>query len=236
MDAAKSRTLAAATLLLGAAVVFAGDAPVRRVDERLLPTGLGEKQKATLVDFLASVKKPDRFIPASAKIIGTGALSLDPNPVPDAEIKEYLTSIVPFRPQAKDKPPDRAELFWYRPNPKRGLPGVTIRRVVNLESGEQVGEPEVLFNYPTPLAREELVGAVKIARAKIEKLNELFRDAEAGDVEVVPLIEQIKVSGAADGAPGDRVVNLQFLKKSTAARASVNVNLTRETVRDVSAP
>jgi hypothetical protein len=163
-------------------------------------------------------------------------VSLDPNPVPGAEIKEYLTSIVPYRAAASDKPPEKVEIYWYRPNPKRGSPGVTVRRVVDLATGEPAGEPEILFNYPTPLAREELIEAVKIARAKNEKVEELCRDSEAGDIDVSPLVTTIKVTGVPDGAPGDRVVNLQFLKKSTAARANLFVNLTRGTVRDPGAP
>ncbi len=225
----------AVALMFGAAAL-AGDGPPRGVDERLLPAGLGDKQKANLATFLAGVKKPERFIPESAKVVGEGAVALDPNPVPGAEVKEYLTSVVPHRPRAKDKPPDRAEVYWYRPNPKRGSPGVTVRRVVNLETGQEVGEPEVLFNYPTPLSREELAEAVRLARAKDEKVAELCRDAEEGDVEVTPLVSQVKVAGVPEGAPGDRVANLQFLKRSTAARASVFVNLTRETVRAPGAP
>jgi hypothetical protein len=221
----------AAALLLGAAALGGDDAPRRRVDERLLPSVLTEKQKTTLADYLAGVKKPDRFIPESARFVGEGAGSLDPNPVPGAEIKEYLTSVVPYRAAAPDKPPERVAVYWYRPNPKRGAPGVTVRRVVDLETGRPVGEPEVLFNYATPLSREELTEAVKLARAKDEKVEALCRDAERGDVEVSPLVAPVKVAGVPDGEPGDRVVNLQFLRKSTGARASVNVNLTKETVR-----
>ena len=197
---------------------------------------LSDSKNTTLANYLANVKKPDRFIPESARVVGEGPVSLDPNPVPGAEIKEYLTSIVPYRPTAKDKPPEKVEIYWYRPNPKRGLPGVTIRRVVDAGDGRAAGEPEVLFNYPTPLSREELVEAVKLARDKNAAVGELVRDAEQGDVVVSPLVTSIKVSGTPDGAPGDRVVNLQFLRKSTAARANVVVNLTRGTLRDPNAP
>jgi hypothetical protein len=231
------QAFAAATVLLAAVIASAGDGESpRRVDERLLPSGLNDAQKAKLANFLASVKRPERFIPESARVITEAPVALDPNPVPGAEIKEYLTSIVPYRAQAKDKPPEKVEVYWYRPNPKKGAPGVTVRRVVDLSTGDPVGEPEVLFNYPTPLAREELDEAVKIARDKNEKVTELCRDAERGDVEVTPLVSPIKVPGLAAGAPGDRVVNLQFLRKSTMARVSVLVNLTRETVRDPGAP
>jgi hypothetical protein len=216
-------------------LLFGAD-EARRVDERLLPAGLSDSQKTTLANYLASVKKPDRFIPESARVVGQAAFSLDPNPVPGAEIKEYLTSIVPYRPTTRDKAPNKVAIYWYRPNPKQGLPGVTIRRVVDLSTGAATGEPEVLFNYPTPLSREELGEAVKLAREKNDKVGELVRDAEQGDVVVSPLVATIKVSGTPDGAPGDRVVNLQFLRKSTAARANVVVNLTRATVRDPGAP
>jgi hypothetical protein len=228
--------LAAVSLLLGAGVALAGEGDRPRVDERLLPSGLTENQKTALANYLAAVKKPDRFIPESARVVGAGSISLDPNPVPGAEIKEYLTTIVPYRPTAKDKPPEKVEIYWYRPNPKKGSPGVTIRRVVDLATGESTGEPEVLFDYPTPLSREELAEAIKLARDKNDKVGELFRDAERGDVVVSPLVTSIKVAGAPYGTPGDRVVNLQFLKKSTMARANTIVNLTRETVRDPGTP
>jgi hypothetical protein len=229
--------LSPAAFFFAAALTLAadGDSP-RRIDERLLPSGLTDNQKTTLANYLASVKRPERFIPESARVIADGSVSLDPNPVPGAEIKEYLTSIVPYRPQGNDKPPEKVEVYWYRPNPAKGKPGVTIRRVVDLATGESVGEPDVLFNYPTPLSREELDDAVKLARQKNEKVAALCRDAEQGDVEVTPLVSVIKVSGLPDGAPGDRVANLQFLRKSTMSRVSAIVNLTRESVRDAGAP
>jgi hypothetical protein len=216
-------------------LLFGAD-EARRVDEGLLPSGLSDKQKTTLAGYLAAVKKPERFIPESARVVGEGTVSLDPNPVPGAEIKEYLTSIVPYRPTAKGKGPEKVEIYWYRPNPKKGSPGVTIRRVVDLATGEPAGEPEVLFNYPTPLSREELSEAVNLARDKNDRVGELVRDAEQGDIVVSPLVSLIKVAGTPDGAPGDRVVNLQFLRKSTTARANVVVNLTQATVREPGAP
>jgi hypothetical protein len=228
---------AAVAALLPAIALAAGEGETRRrVDERLLPSSLTETQKATLANYIASVKQPDRFIPESARVVGDSSVALDPNPVPGAAIKEYLTSIVPYRSATKDKPPERVEIYWYRPNPKKGAPGVTIRRVIDLASGQPVGEAEVLFNYPTPLSREELNEAVKIAREKNEKIGDLCRDSEEGDVVVTSLVSPIKVAGAPDGTPGDRVVNLQFLKKSSMARGNVIVNLTKGAVRDPSAP
>jgi hypothetical protein len=229
--------LAVVCLLLGSARVSAGDGDTRgRVDERLLPSGLTDNQKTNLANYLAGVKKPERFIPELARVVGDGAVSIDPNPVPGAEIKEYLTSIVPYRARAKDKPPEKVEVYWYRPNPKQGSPGVTVRRVVDLATGKPDGEPDILFNYPTPLSREELSEAAKTARAKNDKVSALVRGAEEGDVVVSPLVTLIKVTGAPYGTPGDRVVNLQFLKKSTGDRANVIVNLTKGTVHDPSAP
>jgi hypothetical protein len=224
-------------LLFGLPLARAGEGEKsRRVDERLLPPGLTDSQKTNLANYLAGVKKPERFIPESARVVGEGSVSIDPNPVPGAEIKEYLTSIVPHRPTAKDKAPDKVEIYWFRPNPKQGAPGVTVRRVVDLATGNPVGEPEILFNYPTPLSHEELVEAVKLARDKNDAVRDLWRDAEQGDVVVSPLTTRIAVTGSPDGSPGDRVVNLQFLRKSTGARANVIANLTRGTIRDPGAP
>src|SRR5262249_34585619 len=106
--------LSAAALLSAVTLAADGDSP-RRVDERLLPSGLTDSQKTTLANYLAAVKRPERFIPESARVISDGSVALDPNPVPGAEIKEYLTSIVPYRPQGKEKPPEKVEVYWYRP-------------------------------------------------------------------------------------------------------------------------
>jgi hypothetical protein len=225
--------LYAAFVLPGFASARAGEGDVNsRIDERLLPSSLTDAQRATLANYLASAKRPERFLPESARVVGASGVPLDPNPVPGAEIKEYLTAVVPYRPAAKDKPPDKVEVYWYRPNPKKGSPGVTVRRVVDLATGEPTGEPEVLFNYPTPLSREELAEAIRLAREKSEKVAGICRDAEPGDVEATPLATTIKVAGAPDGAPGDRVVNLQLLRKSTLGRVAVIVNLTSGAVRD----
>src|SRR5262249_18602820 len=158
---------------------------------------------------------------------------VDLNPGP-GEVKEYLSAVIPHEAADRRKGPDKADLYWFRPNPRKGSPGVTVKRVVDLGTGMQVGDPVVLINYLTPLAPEELSDALRIAREKSAAARALYAGREAQDVEVASLVHRITATGQPDGTPGDRVVNLQLRAKRTGQRASVMVNLTKETVRDVS--
>src|SRR5262249_7849282 len=119
---------------------------------------------------------------------------------------------------------------------KQGSPGVTVRRVVDLGTGEAVGEPEVLFNHATPLTREERDEAIKLAREKVPALKEFYAGAHEKEIEGAPLIPVTTASGQPDGSPGDRVVSLQFRKKDAPRRLTVMVNLTQQSARDANAP
>jgi hypothetical protein len=148
--------------------------------------------------------------------------------VPDgAEVKEYLAEILPHRTG------DKADVFWFRPNPKKGLPGITVKRVVDLATGKQVGEPAAIAGYPAPLTQEEREQAVKLARELSEKVKAVYAGVEDKDVEATALFEQVTAANATEGKPGDRVAILQVRRKGSPEVASVAVNLTQETVRDV---
>ena len=145
-----------------------------RADDRLIPADLSDAQKANLKKGLAAVEKPKRFVPERARIVGNTPDGLDLDPAPGAEVKEYLASVVPHAAADRKKGPEKADLYWYRPNPKKGLPGITVRRTVDLTTGELAGGPEVLFNHATPLAPEERDEAVAMARKKVPAVAELY--------------------------------------------------------------
>ena len=98
--------------------------------------------------FLDSHQKPDRYIPEGAKIVGTlpGGGELPPTTPPAAKpVKQYTVQIISHRPVPDQPEPSRVDVYYYRPNPERGRPGVTVKYTVDLNSGNQVGETEVLL-------------------------------------------------------------------------------------------
>jgi hypothetical protein len=222
-----SLALMGGTLALGAPV---------RADDRVIPADLGDGQKANLKKFLASREKPKQFLPEGAKVVGAPAEGVQLGTPQGAEVKEYLAAVVPHVAADRKKGPEKADIFWYRPNPNKGSPGVTIKRTIDLTTGEPVGPPQVLFNHATPLAPEERDEAVALARKQSRPVAELYNGAEEKDVEVAALVQVISAAGQPDGSPGDRVVSLQFHRKGTKQRAQVMVNLTKQTVRDPNNP
>src|SRR5262245_56204859 len=209
---------------------------VNAADDDLIPGSLPQAKREALSTFLAKVKedKPTQFIPPGAKLqsVTNTAVEIDVTPNKNAEVKEYLAEIVPQRAADRQKGPERAEVYWFRPNPKRGAPGITVKRVVDLTSGEQVGDTIVLLTRPTALTREVQAQAIALARNKSEKVKSLYDDAKDEDISVAALFDQVTVKGVPDGNVGDRVVNLQFRRKGAQEVVSVNVNVTQETVRE----
>jgi hypothetical protein len=219
-------------LFLGAALFLGAG----RADESVIPANLTESQKANLKKALAAEEKPKQFIPDKAKFVGTPPEGLDRAPTPGVEIKQYLAAIVPYTTTDPKKTPEKAYVYWYRPNPKQGSPGVTVRRVVDLNTGQMLGEPEVLFNHATPVAAEERTEAIRLAREKIPAVRDLYAGADEKDIAIDALVQVISTTGLPEGAPGDRVVSLQFRKKDTTRRTTVMVNLTQQTACDANAP
>src|SRR5262249_8944498 len=183
-----------------------------------------------LTKFLSSLARPKRLIPEGSRAVGFAALS--PEMTREGTIREHLTAIIPERPTAAQPEPRRAEIFWYRYSPTKGKPGVTVKRVVDLSSGKQVGETEVFADYPTPLARAEVNEAIQLAREKSEKVKALYRQADTSNVRVDDLLAEYGAGAPGFAGPGDRVVNLQFHDENAPGFVSVEVNLTRRTVAD----
>lgn len=201
-----------------------------------IPDSLTPKKKQALEKFLAGLEKPRRFIPEKAKVVSLPAaapvaIDLSP-PVAGEKVNEYLAEILPQRAADRDKGPDRVDVYWFRPNPKKGAPGVTVKRVVDLNTGKQVGDTEVLLNYAAPLTREEEAQAIRLAREKSAKVKRLYKGVKEDAVQVGALFQQISAKGVPEGAPGDRVVTLEFRRKKSDDIVRVTVNLTQETLRE----
>jgi hypothetical protein len=223
-----SRRLAVTLGLFAVAVAAAADDPA-------LPASLPEKERQAVKRFLDGLPKPTRLIPPKARVTAYGpraAVEVDAEPA--GEVKEYLASIVPHR--AADKGgPARADVYHYRPNPKRGSPGVTVKRTVDLATGEAVGEPEVLLGYPAPITREEREQAIKLARDE-PTVKAIYAAApDEKDVEVAVLFETVSAEGVPGANVGDRVATLLYRTKGARPVAAAVVNLTQQTVRPQSA-
>jgi hypothetical protein len=202
-------------------------------DDEMIPEDLPRSSQKALKYFLSRRGRPKALFPAGARVVGTVPSYINlsaARAVTGPALVEHLAEVRPYPATDRKKGPDWAELYWYRPNPKGGA-GLTVKRVVDLRTGRPVGPPEVHFDCYAPLTRPERAQAIKLARSRTRKVRDLY--AAKGEIEVVALFEQISAENVPDGAPGDRVVNLQFRRRGSAAVVSVNVNVTRNTVREV---
>lgn len=183
------------------------------------PSNLPEAKRIVLDKFLAEREKPKKFLPPRFTIQsapGTAAaIDLDP----PGEVREFLSAIVPHRDAS------RADVYFFRPNPKKGTPGVTVKQTIDLTTGK-VGDPTVLTQYPAPLTREEEAAAVALARAGVPAVAALY--AAGGDVRAAALLETVTAPGLKGRMPGDRVVTLQFRKKGGRGVTTAAVNLTKD--------
>jgi hypothetical protein len=127
----------------------------------------------------------------------------------------------------------RVEVYYYRPNPEKGKQGITVRHTVDLTTGKEVGQTEVLLHRHTPMSREELAEAVDLAKEKSADVQALYKDR---DKKVRWEYLQLLINKKHETTePGDRVVRLVFtaaVPKGEAKPAPVRVivNLTKETV------
>src|SRR5689334_18664036 len=123
------RTLTALpfVLLTAAAVAPAADAD-------LVPSNLPADQKANLLRFLKDHEKPDRFIPQGAKVVRPPAAPDEPLPEapapPSTPIKQFTVQIMSHRPVPDRPEPKRVDVYYYRPNPSTGKPGITVKHTV----------------------------------------------------------------------------------------------------------
>jgi hypothetical protein len=226
-------------LMLAAAAGVLFTAPVRGLrasDKDLIPPRLPKEQRENLLRFLQDHEKPDRFIPADAKLVdsppATGETAS--KSTPSKPVKQYTVQIIPHRPVPGQQDAKRVDVYYYRPNPEKGKPGITVKHTVDLTTGKQVGQTEVLVKRHTPISREELAEAVELAREKSPAVQALYKERDDKAVQWEYL--QLKINRKQDThEPGDRVVRLVFTTPAAKDQASLGpvrviVNLTKGVV------
>src|SRR5262249_92704 len=130
-------TLATAALLLTAPRALPA------ADPDMIPPQLPKDQRENLLRFLQHHEKPDRFVPADAKTVTTGEQAppeLKAPPAPDKPVKQYMVQIQLQRPVPGQEEVKRVDVYYYRPNPVKGKPGITVKHTVDLTTGKQVGQ------------------------------------------------------------------------------------------------
>jgi hypothetical protein len=212
--------------------------PSAQVDDKMgarVPAGLSKEQETKLNTFLAAHAKPATLIPPGAKVVNLNGdevkddkrreLGLTANV--ERAIKQHLVEIRLRRPAGGQAPASIADVYYFRPNPQKGKKGVTVRLAVDLSTGQQAGQPEVILDYPLAFSREELAEAVTLAREKSKEVKEFY---QGHGEKAVTWDHKLPWILPKEGAhtTGERVVFLRFA--SGAAELRVTVNLTKESV------
>jgi len=207
--------------------------PVRADDKDVLPPRLLKEQRERLQRFLQDHEKPKRYIPEDAKAVDAQPTEAEKAiaATPERPIKQYTVQITSHRPVPGQEEVTRVDVYYYRPNPEKGKPGITVKHTVDLTTGQQIGPTEVLYKAHTPISREELAEAVALAREKSAAVQALYKDREEKAVqwEYLQLLIQRKREQL---EPGDRVVRLVFTisareNESPPPAVPVVVDLTR---------
>jgi hypothetical protein len=209
---------------------------LRAADDRELPSSFSDDQKANLARFLKSNEKPERYVPKGAKFIDSPPPEVDLQVTGTAEkpLKQYIAQVTPHRPTPDQEKIDRADVYFFRPNPEKGKPGITVKYTIDLSTGKPIGEAEVLTKAHTPVSREELNEAVTNAKEKVGAVKSLYEGRAADAVRWEYL--QMKISRKTDQfEPGDRVVRFVFTVPVEEGQKApdpvrVLVNLTKDTV------
>src|SRR5205085_2777098 len=129
-------------LRLAAVGLFVAVLPLlQAADERMLPRSLPKEQRANLLRFLRDHETPKRYVPKVAKIVDAPPSEADAEitATKDKPIKQYTVRIMPHRPVPGEKQPTLADVYFYRPNPAKGKPGITVKHTIDLTTGKQVG-------------------------------------------------------------------------------------------------
>jgi len=206
-------------------------------DKDLIPPQLSRSQQENLLRFLQQHEKPDRYVPPDAKVVSSQpGVTTVPNveTTPGKQIKQYTVQVTPHRPVPGQEEVRQVDVYYYRPNPDKGKPGITVKHTVDVTTGEAIGQTEVLLNHHTAISREELAEAVAMAQEKSPDVKALYqgRDKSAVRWEYLQMLVRIKTE---QSEPGDRVVRFVFTAAAPDGQAAPNpvavmVNLTKETV------
>lgn len=216
--------------------VAIGAGPLVAADKDLIPPQLSRSQQENLLRFLQQHDKPDRYVPPDAKVVSSqpGVVNI-PNveTPPGRSIKQYTVQITPHRPVPGQEEVKQVDVYYYRPNPEKGKPGITVKHTVDVTTGNAVGQTEVLLNHHTAMSRDELAEAVALAQEKSPEVKALYqgRDKTAVRWEYLQMLVSRKTE---QSEPGDRVVRFVFTAAAADGQApnpvAVMVNLTKETV------
>jgi len=187
--------------------LFVSLSVLHAADERLVPASLPKEQRDNLLQFLKSNETPTRYVPKGAKIVDVAPPPADAEitATKDKPIKQYTVQVTPHRPVPGQEKVTKADVYYYRPNPEKGKQGITVNQTVDLTTGKQIGETEVLTKAHTPVSREELAEAVAAVKENSEAVKALYQGREADAVRYEYWQMKInKKSGQFE--PGDRVV------------------------------
>jgi hypothetical protein len=180
-------------------------------DDDLIPKQFSREQRENIQRFLKDHEKPKQYIPSEAKIVGgqPGATEKLPEVKEGQSVKQYLVQIMPHRPVPGQEEVKRVDVFYYRPNPTKGKPGVTIKHTLDVTSGKEIGTTEVLLNGNKPLAREELSEAVELAKDNSDPVKALYKQYDKHSIHWEFL--QLTINKKQESLePGDRAVMLTF--------------------------
>jgi len=224
-------------LLTMAAAVTITNGPLYAADKDMIPPQLSRTQQENLLRFLQQHEKPNRYVPQDAKVVSSQpGVTTVPNVETTSghQIKQYTVQITPHRPVPGQEDVRQVDVYYYRPNPEKGKPGITIKHTVDVTTGEAVGQTEVLLNHHTAMSRDELAEAVALAQEKSPEVRALYqgRDKSAVRWEYLQMMIRRKTE---ESEPGDRVVRFVFTAAAVEgqpppAPVAVLVNLTKETV------
>src|SRR5262245_56739452 len=200
-------------------------------DKDVIPPRLPKEQRDHLQRLLKQHERPDRYVPADAKLVDAQPADVEPKGAAPNVIKQYLVQITPHRPVPGQDEVKQVDVYYYRPNPEKGKPGITVKHTVDVTTGNQVGQTEVLLNHHTPISRDELGEAVELTKEKSAEVIGLYQGPGAVRYEYLQLMVTRKNG---DLEPGDRAVRLVFTAAAAEGRPSgdpvrVIVNLTKGT-------
>src|SRR5258708_12068685 len=101
-------------------------------DQDLIPPKLPKEQRENLQRFLKDHEKPERYIPADAKLVDSQPTSAESSikSTPDKPIKQSTVHIIPHRPVPGQAEVKQVDVYYYRPHPEKAKPGITVRHTV----------------------------------------------------------------------------------------------------------
>jgi hypothetical protein len=223
--------------LLAAGLLLTALPALRAADERILPPSLPKEQRDNLLRFLKDHETPRRYVPKGAKVVDAAPPEADAEitATKDKPIKQYTVRIATHRPVPGEERVTRADVYYYRPNPTRGKPGLTVKYTVDLTTGKPVGDVEVLTRTHTPVSREEVTEAAEAVKERLPAVKALYRGRKAGAVRWEYLqMKILRKRGKFE--PGDRVLRFVFRAEpregeEPPAPIPVLVNLSRDLIQ-----